>query len=769
MSSRLIPSAVELLDQLQSEGVSLATDGAQLRVWPRTSLSWTDRAAIRRRKSELLALLSARDSASPSAQPNTEPIPDLIRRNEGPQSNSQIETGAVPVSYGNGHSRLTGPHIAISITTAIAVGHEIPPITLIVASDGQQHVIFNPDDLGAFLLAHRDVEFVCFDVGRVFWAVHNHLILHADTEALGVWLRVVHDHRLHDVRLLDILLRLAGGEAEGDDDDEKRLEPRGLHEIAATCRILTPSAIINPTPSGRPVGVNSSGVNSAEHHRLTTETVSILSTYRDMHDRAVKIMTRNGYSPNATGCFLIAPDATRRFGVLTEAIQVEAAIALAQIQRNGLRTSMERLRDAIGANHRELNTIIVRLRADYHRVLKFDAAGNLERTPTGLPSYSSTELDHHLVRTIEEIGRRTGTVIEIPRGKNGGISHSQEAWEPFAELHPFPRLWFAFEKAAKQSQFLAVLNQPVIHPEYRVIVRTGRTSCRSPNIQQIPRGDTFREIIIPSPGHLLLPLDYAFVELVTLAVICKTRFGFSRLCDVICAGIDPHCFTAAAILKLPLTEFMALKNSDDARFKQCRRYAKPINFGIPVGFGPEALVKYALKTYGVVMTLEQAVDLRRRLIEEVYPELELYLSERGSAWFDSPENRSTRIHSQLRGAAAVTPTGRVRGSVGYTQQRNSPFQGLAADGAKRALFRLVLAGFRVVGFVHDEILVELPDQGGYVDRAIVESVVQIMRESMEEMTYGIPVTCEYALCDRWSKNAELIVDGDKVRPWRPAE
>ena len=124
-------------------------------------------------------------------------------------------------------------------------------------------------------------------------------------------------------------------------------------------------------------------------------------------------------------------------------------------------------------------------------------------------------------------------------------------------------------------------------------------------------------------------------------------------------------------------------------------------------------------------------------------------------------------NSALCDAAAVTPTGRVRGNVGYTQQRNSPFQALAADGSKQALARLVLAGYRVVGFVHDEILVELPDQGGYVDRAIVEGVAKIMRDAMQEVTYGIPVSCEYTLSDRWSKRAELIVDGDKLRPWKP--
>ena len=129
----------------------------------------------------------------------------------------------------------------------------------------------------------------------------------------------------------------------------------------------------------------------------------------------------------------------------------------------------------------------------------------------------------------------------------------------------------------------------------------------------------------------------------------------------------------------------------------------------------------------------------------------------------------SRLVARLFDTSAVTLSGRIRGNTGYTQQRNTPFQSLASDGAKRALWRLVLAGFRVVGFIHDEILVELPDQGGYVDQYLVDAVVKIMKDSMQEMVGDVPVGCEYALSVCWSKNAELIVEGGKVLPWRPKD
>jgi hypothetical protein len=119
-------------------------------------------------------------------------------------------------------------------------------------------------------------------------------------------------------------------------------------------------------------------------------------------------------------------------------------------------------------------------------------------------------------------------------------------------------------------------------------------------------------------------------------------------------------------------------------------------------------------------------------------------------------------------AGVATLTGRIRGRVKYSQARNTPFQGLASDGAALALFKLVKEGFKVVGFIHDESLVELRDEGGYVSEAKVNRVREIMCRAMESVLVGgIPVDCEAALSTCWSKGAKLIVRNGKVFPWEP--
>jgi hypothetical protein len=124
---------------------------------------------------------------------------------------------------------------------------------------------------------------------------------------------------------------------------------------------------------------------------------------------------------------------------------------------------------------------------------------------------------------------------------------------------------------------------------------------------------------------------------------------------------------------------------------------------------------------------------------------------------------SSELAAKVCHAGVATLTGRIRGRVRYSQARNTPFQGLAADGAGLALFELVKEGFRVVGFVHDEILIELPDEGGYVAEAKVRRVEEIMSRQMERVLVGsIPVGVESKLSRRWTKKAGLAVKDGKA-------
>ena len=733
--------------------------------------------------------------------------------------------------------RMPAQLIAFDTETDLIKGYEIPPLALAMASSGRQNVLIHPDDVGKFILTHPQADIVCHNAAFDFWVIDQHLSVRGETKASKVWTQFVVNRRLHDTMYLDVLLRLSRGNVASKKGGKEKIPTRNLAEVV---REYTGLEVSKEDPYrlrfGELIGRDWAKVEPGFFEYAIKDTICTLCAYREMRERATEVMAAQGYTTAKKARYYIYHDASARFGLLSEAIQVEAAIALSSLSRNGLHTNLQRLEAAETAFREEFEPVIDEIRSKYPGVFPVDASGNPMLTASGLPQESHKKLDEELNAAVAEIREQTGTDVIVPKTEKGGVSHALGLWEHLLDQHPFLKLWGAYKRRVNLKQFFEKLKRPVIHPEYTVLVRTGRTSCSSPNMQQVPRDDTFRQVIVPSPGHLLLTVDYSYAELVTLAAVCQARFGFSHLGDVIRKGIDPHCYTAAMLANVPLKEFMRWKQSDPGRFKSARQKAKPVNFGVPGGMGPEALVNHARSLYNVQMSLQQAKNFHHRLTTEIYPEIGRYLADDGLSQLAqrlnvsesvcrdrfcfrdmSPPKAAGTVRKIVRGQpikkdgqpykpalvtktwdnlkkinrnptfatdlnagvgspqlaarlfpnAVVTLTGRVRGNVEYTQQRNTPFQSLASDGAKRALWHLVLAGFRVVGFIHDEILIELPDQGDYVDHSVVKSVVKIMCDSMLEMTDNVPVKCEYTLSDRWSKNAELILDGDKVRPWRP--
>jgi hypothetical protein len=116
---------------------------------------------------------------------------------------------------------------------------------------------------------------------------------------------------------------------------------------------------------------------------------------------------------------------------------------------------------------------------------------------------------------------------------------------------------------------------------------------------------------------------------------------------------------------------------------------------------------------------------------------------------------------------AISLTGRIRAGCIFTEARNTPFQGLASDGAKIALFELVRAGYRVVAFVHDEFVIELPAGGDHADEA--QRVEAMVCSAMSSVVNGtVPVKAEYVLSTCWSKDAKQIFDEQgRLLPWSP--
>jgi hypothetical protein len=724
-------------------------------------------------------------------------------------------------------------------TELIEDARRLPQLALAVASDGRTNAVIHPDRLGAFLKQHGDAYFVGHNFGAFdFWVINKHLKASGEEKARRILWDACDQGRIFDTQILDLLLQLATGKFRKTGrstakENDTKVYPGNLAEVAAD---YTSYRISKDDPFRRRFGDlvdltfdKWNGVEPGFFEYAVRDAIVTRQLYPALTEVAAQQMKDSGFDRKA-GVYDIRPDAIDRFGYLSEVIQVKASVALAYLFRRGVRVNLVQARTLEQKHRSELDEIVAELERDYREVLSYAKDGTLQLTPKSqTPSLANKKLEEVLQRVANEL-KAAGHLVDVPTsdGKHKRISISVKEWKRYAPQHRFLDLWVRLKHHEKMLGFLKSFTAGVMHGEYTLLKRTGRTSCSRPrdeqipgmNIQQMPKLPEFRALFVPDPGHKLFVGDFVAAELRTLAAVCRAKFGTSNLGDVITKNVDPHAFTAAAIQGMTIDEFQELKITDSSRYKQGRTRSKPINFGVPGGMGARSLMEYARAEYGVTFTLEEAQQFRKTLIEEVYPELNSatgYLADNSmetlasnlgvterEVWevVDRSGERSPiaargvtnvirgkstasmhyqervwnglsrllrtvpdpnpeiddlihrkqggpRLDNLLCRQIAATLTGRLRSGVGYTDSKNTPFQSLCADGGKLALWNLLYAEYDIYAFVHDEVLVQLPEKEA---EQAAKNVAQIMEDSMEAvMGQQIPAQCEYGVSDHWAK------------------
>jgi len=402
-------------------------------------------------------------------------------------------------------------------------------------------------------------------------------------------------------------------------------------------------------------------------------------------------------------------DTLRCSNDLSHQTQLQGAWALRQIESRGIAVDQGLLQRRLAA-------------AVSEEIAEIQALETLGYVPSQKGNRSVLEAEVRKVCEQNSIDLKMTEKSDKPRIDDAAL-------EVLAPKSSLIDRYLKFTRTRKFSDFLKKLDSERVYPRYNNLQRTGRTSCSSPNIQNLPRSG-IREVLVPAPGHCFIIADYAGIELVTLAQHCLSRYGHSKMAELINEGRDLHTELARHILK-----------TDDVTTED-RRKAKALNFGIPGGLGADSLCDYAASTFGVEMSLAEAKKFKSAYLK-LFPEVAEHLRS---------GNGQDEVVSTLSGRIAAKST--------YCQARNFVFQGLASDGAKRALFNLERAGLRTVAFIHDEVIVEVPYHG--TDDASLESqgrqIETIMVDSMRHFTPDVAVKVEWYASDRWSKDGKLVRD-----------
>ena len=287
----------------------------------------------------------------------------------------------------------------------------------------------------------------------------------------------------------------------------------------------------------------------------------------------------------------------------------------------------------------------------------------------------------------------------LKRTPKGAVSIGAEQLEDYAAMgYPIATKLLEYKRRTKDvGTFLEPwLEQAVnsrLHPSFNVdTVRTGRTSCQEPNLQQVPRDKALRTLFKAPPGKALFECDYSQLE---LRIAC--HYAEERTMQRIYAEQgDIHTRTAQVVTgKSEVT-------------KEERGKAKAVNFGFLYGMSAKGFVNYAKTGYGVHVTDKEATEMRARYFN-TYRDLE--------PWYA----KQKRLCVQDGGV--YTLFGRFRAlpeiySDNWSEKGsaercciNTPVQSSGSDILLSAMIEIdqTLPECEIVCTVHDSILVEVPE------------------------------------------------------------
>jgi DNA polymerase-1 len=329
------------------------------------------------------------------------------------------------------------------------------------------------------------------------------------------------------------------------------------------------------------------------------------------------------------------------------------------------------------------------------------------------------------------------TLSNWPRTEKGQLKTGANVLANFPD-HPLVKPLIKYKEVGKLLSSFGMKFAEHLNPETKRIhasymlggTATGRLSCSSPNMQNLPRNKDFRALFCAPPGRVIMVADYNQIELRIAALVSEDQ----AMLEAYEQGQDLHRKTAAEISGIAF----------DKVTKEQRQAAKAINFGLLFGQGHKGLARYAKSKYDVDMTPFEAKSAKRSF----------FRTYSGFARWQKKTAKLAKIEMQVS-----TPGGRVRDftqskkEYRYTEALNTPIQGAAAEVLLAALAKLedYLAGLdaKLVNIIHDELVLEAAEDDVAnvliaVENAMVEGMLAIFPEASTKKLVEINTGANWA-------------------------
>jgi hypothetical protein len=267
-----------------------------------------------------------------------------------------------------------------------------------------------------------------------------------------------------------------------------------------------------------------------------------------------------------------------------------------------------------------------------------------------------------------------------------------------------------------------------------------------------------REIMTPPPGYVFVWFDFSAAEMHTLAQSCKDLVGYSKLGELLNHHVDPHAwfggiafeglYAPDGVYGIEADKWIADYVMKSPRKKVVRDSAKPVNFGLPGGMGPDKWIVFARVQYDKHFDRPTAVRLRGQ-------------------WFSClPEVKEMQGYTNSLlggrdGCEIVLPRGGIiGGGKRYTAANNFWFQAPTAAGAKAAMLECAaqcqepgapLYGWKPWNFVHDEGCFIAPADPEIVDAGARE-LVRVCEPAFNYYCPDYPTHIEVSAGNVWTKD-----------------
>lgn len=287
----------------------------------------------------------------------------------------------------------------------------------------------------------------------------------------------------------------------------------------------------------------------------------------------------------------------------------------------------------------------------------------------------------------------------LKKTKKGAPSIDSEVLSDYAHLgYEIAKLLAEYKRVTKDmgtflNPWLEKAVDGRLHPTFNVdTVRTGRTSCQDPNLQQVPRDKTLRTLFTARSGYVLFECDYSQVELRIAAHYADEH----KMKEIYNSNGDIHHNTATIVT-----------GKEDVD-KEERRKAKAVNFGFLYGMTAKKFVEYAKASYGVYVTETEATEIRNRYFS-TYRDL--------NKWYSDQKRKCARdggvytLFGRFRALPEIYSSNYMDKGAAERCSINTPVQSSASDILLSSMIEIdqTLPECYVVGTVHDSVLIEVPE------------------------------------------------------------